>query len=89
MHRIDVARATGRELVLTPDHDGRIVTDVVAEWARRHGRPFLLNLTGRAGGEFVSGDGSGEQITIDATEFCRVLSGRAPGNGLLAHEVPF
>ena len=25
MHRVDVSRATGRELVLTADHDGRIV----------------------------------------------------------------
>jgi len=28
MHRIDIARATGRDLVLTPDHDGRLVDDV-------------------------------------------------------------
>lgn len=38
MHRIDTARATGRELVLSADHDGCIVADVVAEWGRRHGR---------------------------------------------------
>ena len=30
MHRLDLARATGRELVLTADHDGVIVADVVA-----------------------------------------------------------
>jgi len=89
MHRVDVARATGRDLVLTPDHDGRIVADVVAEWARRHGQPFILTLTGPAGGEFFTGDGSGEQITIDAVELCRVLSGRAQGNDLLDQEVPF
>ena len=75
MHRGDIARATGRELVLTPDHDGRIVADVVAEWARRHGRPFRLVLEGPAGGEFVQGD-DGEQLRLDAVEFCRVLSGR-------------
>lgn len=34
MHRVDVARATGRELVLTQGHDGRIVADTVEEWAR-------------------------------------------------------
>ena len=38
MHRVDVAYATGRDLALTPEHDGRIVADVVAEWGRRHGR---------------------------------------------------
>ncbi len=51
MHRVDIARATGRDLVLTPEHDGRIVADVVAEWARRHGQPFTLTLTGPAGGD--------------------------------------
>jgi uncharacterized protein (TIGR03083 family) len=88
MHRVDIARATGRELVLTPEHDGRIIADVVAEWARRHGRPFTLTLTGPAGGEFVAG-GGGDAITIDAIEFCRVLAGRADGSGLLTQEVPF
>jgi uncharacterized protein (TIGR03083 family) len=91
MHRVDVARATGRPLVLTPDHDGRIVADVVAEWARRHARPFRLTLTGPAGGAFSSGEsaGDGEDITVDAVEFCRTLSGRATGTGLLTQEVPF
>jgi uncharacterized protein (TIGR03083 family) len=88
MHRIDIARATGRPLVHTPEHDGRIVADVVAEWARRHGRPFRLDLTGPAGGTFNNGDG-GEAITLDAVEFCRIVSGRAAGAGLLTQEVPF
>jgi uncharacterized protein (TIGR03083 family) len=88
MHRIDVARATDRELELTPDHDGRIVADVVREWARRHHTPFTLALTGPAGGTYVSGV-DGEHLTIDAIEFCRTLSGRATGTGLLTREVPF
>lgn len=88
MHRVDIAQATGREVALTPAHDGRIVADVVAEWARRHGRPFTLTLTGPAGGEYLSGE-NGEHITIDAVEFCRTLSGRATGAGLLSQEVPF
>ena len=88
MHRIDIARATGRELVLTAEHDGRIVADVVAEWSRRHGQPFVLTLTGPAGGEYASGSG-GDTLTADAVDFCRVLSGRAPGTGLLAQPVPF
>jgi uncharacterized protein (TIGR03083 family) len=88
MHRVDISRATGRDLVLTAEHDGRIVGDVVGEWSRRHGQPFTLHLEGPAGGLFTSG-GGGEQITIDAVEFCRILSGRAVGSGLLAQEVPF
>ena len=88
MHRVDVSRAVGRELVLTPEHDGRLVSDVVAEWARRHGKPFTLILAGPAGGTFVAGDG-GECIELDAVEFCRILSGRAQGTGLMSTEVPF
>jgi uncharacterized protein (TIGR03083 family) len=88
LHRIDIARATGRPLELTADHDGRIVADVVAEWAHAHGRPFRLTLTGPAGGSWSAGT-AGEEIALDAVEFCRILSGRAPGSGLLAQSVPF
>jgi uncharacterized protein (TIGR03083 family) len=88
LHRIDICRATGRTPHLTADHDGRIVADVVAEWAAVHGRPYRLTLTGPAGGTWSSG-ADGEEITVDAIEFCRILSGRAPGDGLLAHQVPF
>jgi uncharacterized protein (TIGR03083 family) len=87
-HRVDVSRAIGREVVLTADHDGRLVADVVAEWSRRHGKPFMLTLAGPAGGAFVAGEG-GESIELDAVEFCRTLSGRAQGAGLLTTEVPF
>jgi uncharacterized protein (TIGR03083 family) len=88
MHRVDVARATGRPHTLTPEHDGRIIADVVAEWARRHGRPFTLRLTGPAGGTYSGGTG-GDELTCDAVEFCRILSGRGTGTGLLAQPVPF
>lgn len=86
MHRIDVCRAVGREPLLTGGHDGEIVSDVVEEWARRHGRPYRLVLEGEAGGKF--GEGSPE-LVMDAVEFCRVLSGRGSGEGLLATHVPF
>jgi uncharacterized protein (TIGR03083 family) len=88
MHRVDIARATGREMVLTAEHDGRLIADVVAEWSRRHGEPFTLQLEGPAGGTFTQGT-DGEDITIDAVEYCRILSGRATGTGLLTQEVPF
>jgi uncharacterized protein (TIGR03083 family) len=88
MHRIDIARATGRTPVLTPEHDRVLVADVVAEWARRHGQPFTLVLTGPAGGDYVAGSGT-ETIRLDAVEFCRTISGRATGHGLLTQEVPF
>jgi uncharacterized protein (TIGR03083 family) len=88
MHRVDIARATGHELTVTPEHDGRIVADVVADWARGHGKAFSLTLDGPAGGTFMAGDG-GEQLHLDAVEFCRILGGRSHGTGLLAHELPF
>lgn len=88
MHRVDISRATGRDLVLTPDHDGRIVADVVAEWADRHGAPYRLQLTGPAGGTWERGTG-GEELQLDAVEMMRAVSGRAPGTGLLATTVPF
>jgi uncharacterized protein (TIGR03083 family) len=94
MHRIDAGRATGRPLELSTGHDGRIVADIVAEWARRHRRPFTLQLTGPAGGRYASSPDSpdhpdAERLSLDAIEFCRTLAGRAPPAGLLTTIVPF
>ncbi|MCA1657475.1 MAG: maleylpyruvate isomerase family mycothiol-dependent enzyme, partial [Actinobacteria bacterium] len=36
MHRVDIARATAAPVALSAEQDGRIVADVVADWARRH-----------------------------------------------------
>jgi hypothetical protein len=88
LHRVDICRATGRNLFLTAEHDGRIVADVVADWAPRHGRPFILELTGPAGGTFIAGI-DGVPLRMDAIEFCRTLSGRDTGTGLLATQVTF
>lgn len=87
IHRLDICRATGREMVVTAEHDGRLVADVVGEWARLHGQPFTLTLRGPAGGRWHSGHG--EEIERDALDFCWVVAGRAPGSGLLATPVPF
>jgi len=88
MHRVDLTRATGTDMVLTPAHDGRIVADVVAEWARRHGQAVTLVLDGPAGGAFAQGVG-GDELRLDAVEFCRTVAGRVPGTGLLGQDVPF
>jgi uncharacterized protein (TIGR03083 family) len=88
MHRVDLCRATGHDLVLTPDHDGRLVADVVADWGRVHGQPFDLELTGVAGGRYRAGVG-GEHHELDAVELCRTIAGRRKGSGLLTTEVPF
>jgi uncharacterized protein (TIGR03083 family) len=87
MHRIDLTHATATEFGADATHDGRIVADIVAEWAGTHGKPFSLELTGPAGGRYVAGSG-GEHVTIDAIEFCRILAERAHGEGILVHTLP-
>ena len=91
MHRVDATRAASRPLEPSADHDGRIVADVVAEWARRHRKPFELELAGPAGGRYAHNPElpESERISLDAVEFCRTLAGRRPATGLLATIVPF
>lgn len=88
MHRIDITRATGAELVHTPDHDGVLIDDVVREWAARHGQPCSLVLTGPAGGTWRFGTG-GPDLEADATDFSLMVTLRRPADGLFATEVPF
>jgi len=86
-HRIDIHTATDRPMHLTADHDGRLVADLVAEWASLHGQPFDLLLEGPAGGRFSQGV-DGDHVEIDAIDFVRSLSGRLPGTGVLANPLP-
>ena len=87
MHRIDTCRAVGLEPVLTPEHDGRLLEDMVAEWTRLHDLSITLHLEGPAGGTFVRGTGD-EELTIDAVDWIWILSGRGTGTGVLTHELP-
>jgi uncharacterized protein (TIGR03083 family) len=86
MHRVDIARAAGLDLVRTAAHDGRIIADVVADWATMHADPFLLELTGPGGGTYRRGGAAA--TTVDAVEFVRIVSGRERGEGALAHPLP-
>ena len=90
MHRVDVAHAVDRPLDLNAGHDGRIVADIVVGEAH-HGRPFVLELTGAAGGTYAQHpyDSEAESLKLDAVLFCRTLAGRAQATGLLATVVPF
>jgi uncharacterized protein (TIGR03083 family) len=88
MHRVDIADATDIPLELTPDHDGVLVADVAAEWASRHAQPCTLRLTGPAGGRWTFGH-DGAELELDAIDFCRRTSGRAPAAGLFRTQVPF
>jgi hypothetical protein len=86
-HRIDIHAAIDRAMPLDAAHDGRLVADIVAEWADLHGEPFHLHLTGAAGGTFSQGDG-GEHVEMDALDFVRTLSGRLPGTAVMRHPLP-
>jgi uncharacterized protein (TIGR03083 family) len=86
-HRIDLHAAIGRPMHLTAAHDGRLVADVVAEWADIYNEPFELVLEGPAGGKFSNGV-DGERVEIDALDFIRTLSGRLPGTGVLSNPLP-
>jgi uncharacterized protein (TIGR03083 family) len=88
MHRLDIARSTGRPFEVSANHDGRLLSDAVRDWAGHHGRPFRLHLTGDAGGYYRRGEG-GEEVILDALEFGRLLSGRGRGDGLLSTRIVF
>ena len=86
-HRIDIHTAIGRPMHLTADHDGRLVADIVVEWADIHGEAFKLVLEGAAGGKYSHGV-DGERVEIDVLDFIRTLAGRLPGTGVLSNPLP-
>jgi uncharacterized protein (TIGR03083 family) len=88
IHRVDICRATGRPMELSSEHDGVVVEDIVASWAGRHRQQYSLVLDGPAGGAYAHGNGAAE-LRRDAVDFCRIVSGRAHGDGLLATPVLF
>ena len=87
MHRIDTCRAAGLTPVLTAEHDGRLIADMVAEWTTLYDLSVTLHLEGPAGGCYVRGKGD-QELTVDAVEWIWALSGRGTGDGLLKKELP-
>ena len=51
-------------------------------------RPTTVKTRFTTGGAFAQGDG-GDQLRLDAVEFCRMVSGRGPRSALFNQEVPF
>jgi len=85
MHRIDIARATGRPLALG-SRDGVIVAQVITDPDRAwDGPPTLLELTGPAGGRWTVGLGTPTAtIRADTVDYLRALSGRNDNPALQA-----
>jgi uncharacterized protein (TIGR03083 family) len=92
MHRLDICRATGREMVQTPQHDGRITALVVRDLARTltpklAGQAVVYELTGSSGGGFRLGAKASPtaRITMDALDFHLQASGRLKADELSSH----
>lgn len=77
MHRVDIARATGRPLILGA-HDRVIVSQVITDLGRAwHGPPVLLELTGQTGGRWLLGQGTpAATARADTVGYLRALAGR-------------
>jgi len=77
MHRIDLARATGKPLVLDT-HDSVIVAQVIRDLGQTwDGPPIVLELGGPAGGSWQLGRGSPvATVHADTVDYLRALSGR-------------
>ena len=86
-HRIDIAHAIAAEPDHDALHDGRILADIVAEWASTHGQPFSLVLEGPAGGSYAQGVG-GDEIHLSVIDFVRTLAERTTASGILQHTLP-
>ncbi len=83
MHRYDICAATGKEMVVTPDHDGRIVALVVRDVANklRHeigNRTVIVTLVGKLSASYRFGpsDNPGCRIELDVFDFNLLASGR-------------
>jgi len=83
MHRLDICRATGSEMVQSADHDGRIVALVLRDLARklmrkRSDTSIVYALSGPAGGAWRIGRNTIPSATIcmPALDFNLLAAGR-------------
>lgn len=74
MHRIDIARATGRGFELE-DADRPVMADVIKDWAKRSKADAIVSLEGL--GTYIAGTGVGVRISGSVADFCRVMTKRA------------
>ena len=83
MHRLDISRATGRGMSLTPEHDGRVTALAVRDLAQgidgEVDGGVIYALDGPAGGSWLVGHPPHRTlISLDALDFHLLASGRLP-----------
>ena len=83
MHRMEIALATGRGIVRTADHEGRLTALVMRDLARRltpvlESRTIVYRLTGPDGGDFRFGPDlpPAATLTMGTVDFHLLASGR-------------
>jgi hypothetical protein len=84
---LNLPEPVGRQPDHDAAHDGRILADIIAEWAATHRKPLTLVLDGPTGGTFVHGTG-GEEVHISVVDFVRTLAERTTASGVLRHTLP-
>ncbi|MGZ3627208.1 MAG: maleylpyruvate isomerase N-terminal domain-containing protein, partial [Ktedonobacteraceae bacterium] len=83
MHRLDLCRATQREMVMTPEHDGRIVSLVMRDVEKKlaailRTKSIAYHLSGRVSGTWQLGAKVPPTATLqlDVLDFNLLASGR-------------
>lgn len=83
MHRLDLCRATGKDMIQTAQHDGRVVALVIRDLARRllpklRGDSIVYELAGVAGGTWQIGRRLPPVATLamEVVDFNLLASGR-------------
>lgn len=76
MHRYDICAATGKQMVITEEHDGRILDLVLLDIAKKlqkpsAGRTIVLHITGALSGTYQFGSSAEPDctLTIDLFDF--------------------
>ena len=92
MHRVDICRATGKTMQVTPEHDGRMIALVMKDVARKvnaklNDKTVDLRLTGALEQTYRFGKQSipDATVTLDFFEFNRLASGRLTPEAALEH----
>ncbi|NJN43787.1 MAG: maleylpyruvate isomerase family mycothiol-dependent enzyme [Anaerolineae bacterium] len=81
-HRLDISHATGREMVLTPEHDGRLTALIIQDLARKlpsklSGQAVVYEIAGPAGGTWQIGKGNpAATLSVKTLDFHLLASGR-------------